>query len=302
MANPQPDEFTKISNELYKAIMQSDFSKRQRNILDLVMRMSYGCSKKTAFLKSIDFELVGVYKTHVKKELNYLVTAAVLIIDGDKITLNKDYEKWRIGMVKGAVDKDRWKRVLKRNLSHIVTKTVTNENEEVTETVTNNSGGSYQNSNSKVTKTVTFRDSNAYSGNGSRPPKEKERNNISYSYIDSPPVDNLTDDEFKQVVHEYTSCGYGTLNAITGEILEELIKEYSVEWVCTALRVGLEQNKRSLSYVRGILENWKRLGGVQLDKPKQKRKPKNRFHNFEQSALQMSNEELKAILNKHKDA
>jgi DNA-binding transcriptional MocR family regulator len=36
----------------------------------------------------------------------------------------------------------------------------------------------------------------------------------------------------------------------------------------------------------------------QKDKPK----PKNRFHNFEQPYRQMSNEELKAILNKHKDA
>lgn len=42
MANPQPDQFTRISNELYRAIMQSDFTKRQRNILDLVIRMSYG--------------------------------------------------------------------------------------------------------------------------------------------------------------------------------------------------------------------------------------------------------------------
>ncbi len=41
---------------------------------------------------------------------------------------------------------------------------------------------------------------------------------------------------------------------------------------------------------------------LSLSTPKQRRKPKNRFHNFEQSALQMSNEELKAILNKHKDA
>jgi CRISPR/Cas system-associated endonuclease/helicase Cas3 len=51
LANPQVNQFTKLSNELFEAIMQSDFSKRQRNILDLVIRMSYGCGKKIALLR-----------------------------------------------------------------------------------------------------------------------------------------------------------------------------------------------------------------------------------------------------------
>lgn len=298
MANPQPDEFTKISNELFKAIMQSDFTKRQRNILDLVMRMSYGCGKKTALLKPVDFELVGVYKTHVKKELDYLVAAAVLIINGDEIALNKDYDKWRIGMVKGAVNEERWNRVLKRNLSHKVTETVTTKNEKVTETVTSNPQGGYQNSNSMVTKTVTSRDSNAYSDKGCQPRKERERNNISNSYIGNPPVDNVDNqDGLKRTANEYTNCGYGTINSVSAEILKELTSEYSAEWVCAALKIGLEQNKRSLSYVRGILENWKRNGGMVTDKPVPTEKPKRKtkFDNFEQHALKYTNEELKAL-------
>ena len=162
MANPQPDQFTRISNELYRAIMQTDFSKRQRNILDLVIRMSYGCGKKFALLRPVDFELVGVYKTHVKRELDYLCEASVLAIDGDQIILNKNYNQWRISLSKTAIDPDKWSAVLSRNLQNKVTekvtkthkkvtKTVTLQDDKVTKTVTDG----YQNSNSEVTKTVT---------------------------------------------------------------------------------------------------------------------------------------------------
>jgi len=180
VANPQPDEFTRISNELYTAIMQTDFTKRQRNILDLVIRMSYGCGKKSALLRPVDFELVGVYKTHVRKELDYLVQAKVLFIDGERITLNKDYDQWRVSLVRGAADRKRFEAVLHRNLGdRAVTKTVTDESGEVTETVTKvtktvttpeNDG--YQNSNQLVTKTVTDCAPEANGGKGSRAPKE----------------------------------------------------------------------------------------------------------------------------------
>lgn len=179
MANPQPDEFTRISNELYTAIMQTDFTKRQRNILDLVIRMSYGCGKKSALLRPVDFELVGVYKTHVRKELDYLVQAKVLFIDGERITLNKDYDQWRVSLVKGATDKKRFEAVLHRNLDKVVTKTVTVEDgkvtetaTKVTETVTSSKNDGYQNSNQAVTKTVTECAPEANCDNGSRAPKE----------------------------------------------------------------------------------------------------------------------------------
>jgi len=116
MANPQPDKFTRISNDLYEAIMQTDFTKRQRNILDFVIRMSYGCQKKYAILKPSDFELVGVGKNAIGSELRYLMHANVLNIDGYVIQINKDYERWRVSMVKNF-NKEKFNQVLKRNLS-----------------------------------------------------------------------------------------------------------------------------------------------------------------------------------------
>jgi len=150
VANPQPDKFTRISNELYDAIVQTDFSKRQRKIIDLVIRASYGCNKKFALLRPVDFEAVGVYKTHVKQELQYLAKTRVLYIDGERISLNKNYDEWRVSINKSA-DPEKLANILRRNLSGEVTETVT----KVTKTVTEDEEDGYQNSNSEVTKTVT---------------------------------------------------------------------------------------------------------------------------------------------------
>lgn len=172
MANPQPDQFTRISNELYEAIMQTDFSKRQRNILDLILRMSYGCGKKYAILRPSDFEVVGVYKTHIKRELDYLVSANVITVDEELISINKNYERWRVSLIK-TFDIERYNDILKRNLGVTktvtrVTETVTDEEEEVTKTVTDG----YQNSNFEVTKTVTDTLDNPNDDKGFRARKE----------------------------------------------------------------------------------------------------------------------------------
>jgi hypothetical protein len=158
MANPQPDEFTRISNELFEAIMFSNFMKRQRNILDLIIRLSYGCGKKFALLKKSDFEIVGVYKTHIKKELDYLEAAKVIRIAGNQISINKNYDEWRINLVYD-INREKYKKILSKNLPQKVTKMVTDEEGKVTKTVTRRLPKrellGYQNGNLKVTKTVT---------------------------------------------------------------------------------------------------------------------------------------------------
>ena len=115
MANPQPDEFTRISNELLEAILLSDFTKRQFNIILLVIRLSYGCGRKYAILRKADFGVAGIDKSDIKKELALLVESKVLVIDGDRISLNKDYDRWRISLVR-AGSREEFKKILQRNL------------------------------------------------------------------------------------------------------------------------------------------------------------------------------------------
>ncbi|MGA8941592.1 MAG: replication protein [Thermoactinomyces sp.] len=168
MANPQPDKFTKLSNELFEAIMTTDFTKRQRNILDFVIRMSYGCGKKAALLRPSDFELVGVRKGHVKRELDYLVQSKVLIVYNDRIQLNKNYDQWRVSLVT-CFNQDKFKKVIKRNLDDKTDpKTVTGY---VSELPKQESDG-YQNGNSVVTKTVTDISPNSSKDKEFEQPKE----------------------------------------------------------------------------------------------------------------------------------
>lgn len=117
MANPQPDQFTKISNELYSAIMQTNFSKRQRNIIDLIIRMSYGCRKKSALFRLGDFELVGIHKSDIRDELKTLQRFKVIFIqivdELVRVSLNKDYDQW---LLQPTCDDQKWERLLNRNL------------------------------------------------------------------------------------------------------------------------------------------------------------------------------------------
>lgn|GEM_PF-2420167 len=183
MANPQPDSFTRLSNELLEAIMKSDFSKRQYNILFLIWRCSYGFDQKVAKLKKCDFQAVGIYPTDIAEELNYLKETRVIFWDeaNDLIAFNKDYDRWRISLSKTAVNgKVNFKKILKRqfedfeanldgntdeNISKIlslsskkVSKTLSEEHQKVSKTLNNtgdNVSETLSNEDKQVSKILT---------------------------------------------------------------------------------------------------------------------------------------------------
>lgn len=227
MANPQPDKFTRISNELYEAIMQTDFTKRQRNILDLVIRMSYGCGKKFAILRPSDFEVVGIYKTHIKKELEYLVKVKVLEIDGDKITLNKNYDEWRVNIVK-QFDQERFNDILKRNLinsgDETVTKTVTDEKDQVTKTVTQ-----VTEMVTEVTKTVTDDGVGSYQNSNFETRNSYQNSNQSYQNSNS-----------------ISQTGYQNSNSLVTKIVTETSRETSND---AGFEPPKEINKKNINTV-----------------------------------------------------
>lgn len=274
MANPQPDQFTRISNELYKAIMQSDFTKRQRNILDLVIRMSYGCGKKSALLRPVDFELVGIYKTHIRKELDYLSKAAVLIIDGERISLNKDYDQWRISLSKSATNTDRWSEVLSKNLNDEVTEIVTKDNDKVTKTVTDG----YQNSNQVVTKTVTEQGRKPNDAKGSETPKESIKEKVKERGEVLPPLTPPKPESIEDVLTEFPRYSKEQLTLIreywdmirftrkTGKVAYSIVQRemqywerFPVEIVLEALDIHLRRYQtKQEAYTRGIMRRKER--------------------------------------------
>ncbi|TYS68682.1 hypothetical protein FZC76_06975 [Sutcliffiella horikoshii] len=105
MANVQVENgYIRIANELMDEIIRRDFSKRQIAILHLIIRLSYGCNKKDCVIDKLsDFEVAGIHRSDIKKELHYLKEANVIDWnqEGKKFSFKKNYELWHINPNKG---------------------------------------------------------------------------------------------------------------------------------------------------------------------------------------------------------
>ena len=120
--------------------------------------------------------------------------------------------------------------------------------------------------------------------------------------------EDIFDGEFSQLSKLYQKCGF-EVNGLTADWLLGLKEKYSFEWVKNALLEAERQGKRKKKYVEGILENWKRDGGMKLSidnknsgvkKPETNSK-KNRFHNFEQRTSKYTAEQLEEIARRKRE-
>ena len=104
MANPQQENgFVGIARKLYEQLYARNFSVKQLRILMLLLRMSYGCGSKAAFITPQNgFELGCIYKSDIKKELEILETANVIFCDYKNrlFAINKNYDEWEISFHK----------------------------------------------------------------------------------------------------------------------------------------------------------------------------------------------------------
>jgi hypothetical protein len=100
MANPQPsDAHGIIAHEIQENILIRDFSKQQLKIIYLVIRLSWGCALKAWRYKSYkDFEVIGLFKSDVKRNLEYLQINKIIIWHEEfrLISFNKNYDEWTI--------------------------------------------------------------------------------------------------------------------------------------------------------------------------------------------------------------
>lgn len=101
MANPQPtDAHLRVAHSINEAIMMRDFSKRQRKILDLILRLSWGCNKKTAIIpRQKDFSVVGINEVDIKEALDWLEVSKIIYREGFKYSFNKNFDDWQVSRV-----------------------------------------------------------------------------------------------------------------------------------------------------------------------------------------------------------
>lgn len=64
----------------------------------------------------------------------------------------------------------------------------------------------------------------------------------------------------------FEKCGF-QVNGYTAETLTELTDAYSEEWVREALKRAADRGKKTLGYVRGILNNWQDAGAMDDARP-----------------------------------
>lgn len=102
MASPQVENgYTRISNELYEAIMTVPLNGYDRRVLDAVIRKTYGYNKKEDFVSLSQIStLTNIKIPHVSrslqklKKLNIITNNGSTTKYGNKLGINKNYLSW----------------------------------------------------------------------------------------------------------------------------------------------------------------------------------------------------------------
>lgn len=104
------------------------------------------------------------------------------------------------------------------------------------------------------------------------------------------------DEKLAIIANAFEQNGLGTINSTIKESLIDLLDSYSTEWIIAAMRIAVESNKRNLKYVRGILSNWNRDGGMKLGGNKNgKHRGNDREHNDEYAGLGFTFEDVQEM-------
>lgn len=98
MASPQIENgFTKISNELLEALAMVQMSGSEWQYLMCLVRKSYGYNQKEAWLKNSYVAIAsGLPRQRVHEAKKRLLEKDIVTQKRDRITLNKDYETWKV--------------------------------------------------------------------------------------------------------------------------------------------------------------------------------------------------------------
>lgn len=123
--------YVKIANNLFDNIIFRDFTNRERAVIFLIIRLSYGFNHKVAIIKpKARFGLIGVHRQHIDRALDSLMAKNVVISRGnDEYALNKHFDEWNVKLNK-HFDEDNFNALKGLQFRGNVTTTVTNCNQE----------------------------------------------------------------------------------------------------------------------------------------------------------------------------
>ncbi len=98
MASPQIENgHVKIASELIEALARVNLRPYEWRVLLFVVRKTYGWKKKLDYISVSQIaQGTGLHKQHTSRARLTLLEKRLLIEDGGKIGLNKDYDQWQI--------------------------------------------------------------------------------------------------------------------------------------------------------------------------------------------------------------
>jgi len=102
-ASPQTENgYTMIANELFDALIRFRIPGEQRQVIDFIIRKTYGFRKKVDAIPLIQFvKATGIKKSHVIRAINVLKLRNMIsgaktgTFDATIYGINKDYRSWR---------------------------------------------------------------------------------------------------------------------------------------------------------------------------------------------------------------
>ena len=89
----------RLPNSVLEELILRDFSKRERKIIDLILRLSWACNKNFAVIPEMKyFELCGIHKQDIRKALEFLVSNNVIFWDREVniFEINRDFDAWHV--------------------------------------------------------------------------------------------------------------------------------------------------------------------------------------------------------------
>jgi DnaD/phage-associated family protein len=277
------DGYLRIANEVWNQLMMCQFNREQRGIIDLIIRLSWGCGKKWAHIpRQKDFCLAGVYESHVKRELEWLEKANVITVDRKQkmYQFNKHYDTWRVSIGRGY-DEDELAHLVALNLqiskkNLLISK---NDGEETYKEVSSDLQRSKKNllisksedenlliSKTKLTYKEDPRPANPH-GDGVRvAPKDNSKDNNTTTVVvedDNLLISKMPAPETAETFWESNSAHL--LNPTQYNAIQNYRDDgFGDDVICAAMERTLLAGK-DLRYAFGILNNWRGKGIYTLE-------------------------------------
>lgn len=289
--NPQPDDpHIRIAHSIHREMIRRKFTARQRNIIDFILTLSWGCGKPSAIIPRLkDFRLCGVGSNHIRKELLALSVSNVIYWDGamNAFQINKHFDCWDIEVV-DEFDKKEMDKLISYNLEmrspnldkkipEMGSEFPKGEETDIPQTGTNfpKAEPDFPKREVKSSRNGKLKVPEMGSGKLINPSHTKRfgRSKTSIKAIIKKRTTTTTttrarapdDFSFGKIfdAYERNFIAGGKITQFDIDEFSTLFDDFGGEWLLQAMREAYRQgpDKRNLAYVHGVLKGYRNRGG-----------------------------------------